>query len=76
MSYVLRLGRVNFQKNVALLGAGLALLVLQPGPLTVDARVSAQQRAQAPPPMVRENATVKVSPHVYVIPDESVSLEM
>lgn len=67
--------RVNFQKNVALLGAALMLLVVpQPWPLSVDASMAAQQPAQAPPPMVKENATVKVSPHVYAIPDDSVSL--
>jgi glyoxylase-like metal-dependent hydrolase (beta-lactamase superfamily II)/uncharacterized membrane protein YphA (DoxX/SURF4 family) len=67
--------RVNFQKNVALLGAGLmALIVPQPWPLSVDAAMSAQQPAQALGPMIKENATVKVSPHVYVIPDDSVSL--
>jgi glyoxylase-like metal-dependent hydrolase (beta-lactamase superfamily II) len=33
---------------------------------------AAQQAAPAPPPLVRENATVKVSEHVYVIPDDSV----
>lgn len=32
------------------------------------------QQPAAPPPMVRENATVKVSEHVFVIPDESVPL--
>src|SRR5215510_13551927 len=31
-----------------------------------------QQPAQAPLPLIRENATVKVSPHVYVIPDGNV----
>ena len=67
--------RVNFQKNVALLGAALMLLVVpQPWPLSVDASLSAQQRGQVPPPMIRENATVTLSPHVYAIPDESVSL--
>ncbi len=32
----------------------------------------AQQPAQAPPPLIKENATVKVSPHVWVIPDGNV----
>lgn len=32
----------------------------------------AQRPTQGPPPLVKENATVKVSDHVYVIPDESV----
>jgi glyoxylase-like metal-dependent hydrolase (beta-lactamase superfamily II) len=67
--------RVTFPKNVALLGAGLMLLIVpQPWPLGVDAAMSAQQPAQGPPPMVKENAVVKVSPHAYVIPDNSVSL--
>src|SRR4030095_384901 len=29
----------------------------------------ARQRGQGPPPLVKENATVKVADHVYVIPD-------
>ena len=31
-----------------------------------------QQPSQAPLPLIRENATIKVSPHVYVIPDGNV----
>jgi glyoxylase-like metal-dependent hydrolase (beta-lactamase superfamily II) len=31
-----------------------------------------QQPAQAPPPLIKEGATVKVSEHVYVIPDANV----
>src|SRR6516162_7681647 len=31
-----------------------------------------QQPPQAPLPLIRENATVKVSPHVFVIPDGNV----
>jgi glyoxylase-like metal-dependent hydrolase (beta-lactamase superfamily II) len=42
--------------------------------LTVLATVAAQQPAQAPPPLVKENATVKLSDHVYAIPDDSVPL--
>ena len=34
----------------------------------------AQQRGPAPDPLVRENATVKVAPHTYVIPDGNVGL--
>ena len=34
--------------------------------------LSAQQRGQGPPPLVKENATAKVADHVYVIPDNSV----
>src|SRR5215831_19445871 len=33
-----------------------------------------QQRGPAPDPLVRENATVKVAPHTYVIPDNNVGL--
>ncbi len=33
-----------------------------------------QQRGPAPDPIVRENATVKVGPHTYVIPDNNVGL--
>jgi glyoxylase-like metal-dependent hydrolase (beta-lactamase superfamily II) len=36
--------------------------------------IAAQQPAQAPPPLVKENATVKLSDHVYAIPDDSVPL--
>jgi glyoxylase-like metal-dependent hydrolase (beta-lactamase superfamily II) len=32
----------------------------------------AAQRGQQPPPLVKENATVKISDHVYVIADDSV----
>jgi glyoxylase-like metal-dependent hydrolase (beta-lactamase superfamily II) len=32
------------------------------------------QRAPAPDPLVRENATVKLAPHTYVIPDNNVGL--
>jgi glyoxylase-like metal-dependent hydrolase (beta-lactamase superfamily II) len=34
--------------------------------------LSGEQRGQGPPPLVKENATMKVSDHVYVIPDNSV----
>jgi glyoxylase-like metal-dependent hydrolase (beta-lactamase superfamily II) len=34
----------------------------------------AQQRGPAPDPLVRENATVKLGPHTYVIPDNNVGL--
>lgn len=36
--------------------------------------VIAQQPALTAPPLVKENATVKVSDHVYVIPDDSVPI--
>ena len=32
------------------------------------------QRGPAPDPLVRENATVKLGPHTYVIPDNNVGL--
>ncbi len=34
----------------------------------------AQQRGPSPDPLVRENATVKLAPHTYVIPDNNVGL--
>lgn len=34
----------------------------------------AAQRGQMPDPLVRENATVKLAPHTYVIPDNNVGL--
>jgi glyoxylase-like metal-dependent hydrolase (beta-lactamase superfamily II) len=40
--------------------------------LLASALVLVQQPVQAPPPLIRENVTVKVSEHVYVIPDGSV----
>ena len=42
--------------------------------LIVVATVAAQQPAQAPPPLVKENATVKLSDYVYAIQDDSVPL--
>jgi glyoxylase-like metal-dependent hydrolase (beta-lactamase superfamily II) len=36
--------------------------------------LSAQQRGPAPDPLIRENATVKLAPHTFVIPDNNVSL--
>ena len=39
----------------------------------VYAPVTAQQTS-APPPLVKENATVKLGPHTYVIPDNNVGL--
>jgi glyoxylase-like metal-dependent hydrolase (beta-lactamase superfamily II) len=38
------------------------------------ALLAGQQRGPAPDPLVRENATVKVAPHTYVIPDNNVGL--
>jgi len=40
--------------------------------ILAGATLLAQQPAQAPPPLIKENATVKVSEHVWVIPDGSV----
>jgi glyoxylase-like metal-dependent hydrolase (beta-lactamase superfamily II) len=37
-------------------------------------RPSSAQRGPAPDPLVRENATVKVAPHTFVIPDANVGL--
>lgn len=38
------------------------------------AGVAAQRGGPAPDPLVRENATVKIGPHTYVIPDNNVGL--
>jgi len=38
------------------------------------ASMTQAQRGPAPDPLVRENATVKVAPHTYVIPDANVGL--
>ena len=40
--------------------------------IAAGATLLAQQPAQAPPPLIKENATVKVSEHVWVIPDGNV----
>jgi glyoxylase-like metal-dependent hydrolase (beta-lactamase superfamily II) len=40
----------------------------------VAGRPSSAQRGPAPDPLVRENATVKVAPHTFVIPDANVGL--
>src|SRR5215831_11321043 len=42
------------------------------GPFLIEKLLLFQQPPQAPLPLIRENATVKVSPHVYVIPDGNV----
>src|SRR5262249_25957232 len=42
--------------------------------LIAAALAGAQQQAPAAPPLVKENATVKVAPHVYAIPDDNVPL--
>jgi glyoxylase-like metal-dependent hydrolase (beta-lactamase superfamily II) len=53
--------------------AYLAVLLVVAAPLAAGSMVAAQQAAP-PPPIVKEHATVKVSEHVYVIPDDSVPL--
>lgn len=51
-----------------------------PVPFLVTAAVvlwslsGAAQRGPAPDPLVKENATVKIGPHTYVIPDDNVGL--
>src|SRR5690349_16387139 len=52
--------------SIAAPGAMLALLAAAPA--------AAPQRGPAPDPLVRDNATVKVAPHTYVIPDGNVGL--
>jgi glyoxylase-like metal-dependent hydrolase (beta-lactamase superfamily II) len=53
--------------RAALLGAALFLSIAHPA--------NAQQPAgQAPPPLVKENATVKVASHTYAIPDGNVPM--
>jgi metallo-beta-lactamase class B len=62
--------------------AGLAQSIQKERPQQVQQAPQGQQGQQGggfsfnnlPPPMVKENATVKVAPHSYVIPDGSVVL--
>src|SRR5262245_61772639 len=42
--------------------------------LLAVASLGAQQRGPAPDPLVRENATVTLAPHTFVIPDGNVGL--
>src|SRR6186997_2807612 len=42
--------------------------------LLATAPTFARQRGPAPDPLVRANATIKVAPHTYVIPDGNVGL--
>src|SRR5215831_1853718 len=44
------------------------------GLFAIAAANLAAQRGAQPPPIVKENATVKISDHVYVIPDDSVPI--
>jgi glyoxylase-like metal-dependent hydrolase (beta-lactamase superfamily II) len=53
--------------NIKIASFTVAVLALGTGAL--DA-----QRGGGPPPLVRENATEKISEHVYVIPDNSVGM--
>src|SRR4249919_815761 len=48
-----------------------ALLVVA---CTLASSILIAQRGPAPDPLVRENATVKLGPHTYVIPDNNVGL--
>lgn len=58
--------RMSSRKALALAWCGaIAVSMFTPS-------VDAQQPPPARPPLVKENATVKVSDHVYVIPDDSV----
>ena len=41
---------------------------------TLASSILIAQRGPAPDPLVRENATVKLAPHTYVIPDNNVGL--
>src|SRR5689334_25192769 len=41
---------------------------------TLASSILLAQRGPAPDPLVRENATVKLAPHTYVIPDNNVGL--
>jgi glyoxylase-like metal-dependent hydrolase (beta-lactamase superfamily II) len=59
----------------ALVLAAVATTLATPGARQAfEARTWAAQPAPPPDPVVRENATVKVSEHVYVIPDANVPL--
>jgi glyoxylase-like metal-dependent hydrolase (beta-lactamase superfamily II) len=42
--------------------------------LALAASLAAAQRGPAADPLVRENATIQVAPHTYVIPDNNVGL--
>lgn len=44
------------------------------GALLVAASLLSAQRGEAPDPLVQENATTKVGPHTWVIPDDNVPL--
>jgi len=56
----------RFSLTLPLAGAGAAIVL--------TAALQAQQRGPAPDPLVRENATVKVAAHTWVIPDGNVGL--
>jgi glyoxylase-like metal-dependent hydrolase (beta-lactamase superfamily II) len=48
--------------------------VLVPVAVLLGAVIVSAQRGPAPDPLIRENATVKLADHTYVIPDANVSL--
>src|SRR4051794_20274582 len=50
------------------------LLPLATLTLAFPVALAAQARGPAPDPLVRENATVTIAPHTYVIPDNNVGL--
>jgi glyoxylase-like metal-dependent hydrolase (beta-lactamase superfamily II) len=58
--------RFTEQPNPCLASLGVISL------FAIAAANLAAQRGPQPPPIVKENATVKISDHVYVIPDDSV----
>ena len=52
----------------------LRLLIVWVACVSASAVIVAQQRGPAPDPLVKENATVKLAPHTFVIPDGNVPL--
>src|SRR5262245_49009830 len=61
-----RLLGASMQRNSSLAAMAIAF--------TFAASILIAQRGPAPDPLVRENATVKLAPHTYVIPDNNVGL--
>jgi glyoxylase-like metal-dependent hydrolase (beta-lactamase superfamily II) len=55
-------------RGPSLLASGAVLALL------ATTATGARQRGPAPDPLVRENATIKVAPHTYIIPDGNVGL--
>ncbi len=64
MNYALRMHGVNVARLAAVLVGGLA----------AASQAQPPQTSAAPPPLVRENATVKLTDHVWAIPDFNVGL--